>query len=141
MQHTINDVLRTTTLNYLASLDPNNPPEPSVIEGELLENIRTEFELYNTVAPKGCKWKIPQTLEFQQIAVIVSTLYPVCRIATGGTGSLSVTEEYLALPDGPGRFRQDSSCPAVLRCCLKLLHYFGYGAFTLFRPTSQSVRL
>ncbi len=32
-----------------------------------------------------------------------------------GTGSLSVASEYLALPDGPGRFPQGSSCPAVLR--------------------------
>ena len=32
-----------------------------------------------------------------------------------GTGSLSVSWEYLALPDGPGRFTQDSTCPALLR--------------------------
>ena len=32
-----------------------------------------------------------------------------------GTCSLSVIREYLALRDGPRRFRQDSSCPAVLR--------------------------
>ena len=32
-----------------------------------------------------------------------------------GTGSLSVSEEYLALPDGAGRFRQDFSGPALLR--------------------------
>ena len=32
-----------------------------------------------------------------------------------GTRSLSVSREYLALPDGPGRFAQDSSCPALLR--------------------------
>ena len=32
-----------------------------------------------------------------------------------GTGSLSVSLEYLALPDGPGGFAQDSSCPALLR--------------------------
>ena len=32
-----------------------------------------------------------------------------------GTGSLSVSFEYLALPDGPGRFAQDFSCPALLR--------------------------
>ena len=32
-----------------------------------------------------------------------------------GTGPLSVSHEYLALPDGPGRFTQDSSCPALLR--------------------------
>ena len=35
-----------------------------------------------------------------------------------GTCSLSVSQEYLALPDGPGRFRQDSSCPALLRILL-----------------------
>ena len=32
-----------------------------------------------------------------------------------GTGSLSVSREYLALPDGPGGFTQDYSCPALLR--------------------------
>ena len=32
------------------------------------------------------------------------------------TGSLSVFWSYLALRDGPRRFRQDSSCPALLRC-------------------------
>ena len=32
-----------------------------------------------------------------------------------GTGSLSVSEEYLALPDGAGRFKQDFSGPALLR--------------------------
>ena len=31
-----------------------------------------------------------------------------------GTGSLSVVGEYLALPDGPGGFPRDFSCPAVL---------------------------
>ena len=35
-----------------------------------------------------------------------------------GTGSLSVSREYLALPDGPGGFTQDSSCPALLRITL-----------------------
>ena len=32
-----------------------------------------------------------------------------------GTRSLSVSQEYLALPDGSGRFRQDFTCPALLR--------------------------
>ena len=31
-----------------------------------------------------------------------------------GTCSLSVTREYLALEDGPPRFRQDNTCPALL---------------------------
>ncbi len=32
-----------------------------------------------------------------------------------GTGSLSVFREYLALDDGPPRFRQGSTCPVLLR--------------------------
>ena len=32
-----------------------------------------------------------------------------------GTGPLSVSREYLALPDGPGGFTQGSTCPALLR--------------------------
>ena len=32
-----------------------------------------------------------------------------------GTGTLSVSREYLALPDGPGGFAQDYTCPALLR--------------------------
>ena len=32
-----------------------------------------------------------------------------------GTGSLSVSGEYLALADGPACFTQDFSCPALLR--------------------------
>ena len=35
-----------------------------------------------------------------------------------GTGTLSVSWEYLALPDGPGRFAQNSTCSALLRILL-----------------------
>ena len=38
-----------------------------------------------------------------------------------GTGSLSVSREYLALRDGPRRFRQDFTCPALLRILLSLV--------------------
>ena len=38
-----------------------------------------------------------------------------------GTGSLSVSHQCLALPDGPGRFTQDSSCPALLRIPLRFM--------------------
>ena len=45
-----------------------------------------------------------------------------------GTGSLSVSWEYLALPDGPGRFAQDFTCPALLRIplCPIVLRIRGY---------------
>ena len=37
-----------------------------------------------------------------------------------GTGPLSVSQEYLALPDGPGSFNQDFTCPDLLRIPLIL---------------------
>ncbi len=37
-----------------------------------------------------------------------------------GTSSLSVSQEYLALPDGPGSFTQNFSCSALLRILLGL---------------------
>src|SRR6266496_1835695 len=58
-----------------------------------------------------------------------------------GTGSLSVASEYLALPDGPGRFPQGSTCPAVLRSHLKEDCIFTYGAVTLYGRPFQTVRL
>ena len=37
-----------------------------------------------------------------------------------GTGSLSVSQKDLALPDGPGRFIQGFTCPALLRILLSV---------------------
>src|SRR5882724_4277818 len=55
-----------------------------------------------------------------------------------GTSSLSVANEYLGLPDGPGRFPQGSTCPAVLRSHLKEDCIFRYGAVTLYGRPFQS---
>ena len=49
------------------------------------------------------------------------------------TGSLSVSYEYLALPDGPGRFTQDSSCPALLRIPLRFILLRVPGFHSLWR--------
>ena len=37
-----------------------------------------------------------------------------------GTGSLSVSQEYLALADGPAGFIQGFTCPALLRILLSI---------------------
>ena len=52
------------------------------------------------------------------------------------TRSLSVSWEYLALPDGPGRFAQDYSCPALLRIPLRhfSLHVRGFHPLWLAFP-------
>ena len=56
------------------------------------------------------------------------------------TGSLSVSQEYLALPDGAGNFKRGVSDPALLRI-LPLTSNFLYGAITLFGPVSHLVHV
>ena len=56
-----------------------------------------------------------------------------------GTGSLSVSEEYLALPDGAGKFKQDFSGPALLRILLVFLnlHLQGFHLLWLIFPDNS----
>ena len=58
-----------------------------------------------------------------------------------GTGSLSVSREYLALPDGPGRFTQNSSCSALLRIllCFDNIRIRNCHALWSFFPESSSL--
>src|SRR5246127_5404614 len=53
-----------------------------------------------------------------------------------GTCSLSVTEEYLGLEGGPPMFRQDCTCPALLK---DLSRPVPYGAVTRCGPPFQTV--
>ena len=58
----------------------------------------------------------------QLVGVWVQGLFHSCSKCFSpfphGTGSLSVSQEYLALPDGPGGFGQDYTCPDLLRSLL-----------------------
>ena len=63
-----------------------------------------------TKAPTACRQTVSGTISLPCLGYFSPFPY--------GTGSLSVSEEYLALPDGAGRFRQDFSGPAVLRILL-----------------------
>src|SRR5678809_224692 len=56
------------------------------------------------------------------------------------TGSLSVSQMYLALPDGAGNFKRGVSDPALLRI-LPLQLRFLYGAITLCGPVSHPVHV
>jgi hypothetical protein len=58
-----------------------------------------------------------------------------------GTGSLSVSGEYLALDDGPPSFTQGFSCPKLLRSPPGFAEAFDYGALTRFGRSFQTVRL
>ena len=63
------------------------------------------------MAPTACKRMLSGTISLASSACF--SPFP------HGTRPLSVSREYLALPDGPGYFAQDSSCPALLRIPLR----------------------
>ena len=54
-----------------------------------------------------------------------------------GTGSLSVSQEYLALPDGPGKFIQGFTCPALLRIPLSITFFTCTGLSPSTAPLSK----
>ena len=58
-----------------------------------------------------------------------------------GTSSLSVFQEYLALPDGSGSFTQNFTCSALLRILLSLTRTYVYGTVTLYGSSFQKILL
>ena len=78
-----------------------------------MQKARRHFNIA-AKAPTACKRTVSGTISLPYSGYFSPFPY--------GTGSLSVSEEYLALPDGAGRFRQDFSGPALLRILLVLVN-------------------
>ncbi len=57
-----------------------------------------------------------------------------------GTGSLSVSQEYLALADGPARFTQGFTCPALLRILLWSMVFTHTGLSPAMAALSKAFR-
>ena len=79
--------IKEVTDAYLDSIDVLNPPKPAQVVGELLMNTKNEFDMYNSVAAKNAKWKIPDRLLPAQIADILVRLYPIVAIETSSSRS------------------------------------------------------
>ena len=87
---TKNQVLASVTEDFIQTLDDTKQytaAEIAEIEVGLLDAIHSKFDEYNTVADKGMKWKIPDTLSNAQIAAILAKIYPICKIACAGENS------------------------------------------------------
>jgi hypothetical protein len=76
-------------------------------EEQLVGSLCKRHAVTNYLAPTACRHTVSGTISLPCSGCFSPFPY--------GTGSLSVSEEYLALPDGAGRFRQDFSGPALLR--------------------------
>ena len=69
MEKTKNQVLREVTEEYLKTLDVSK--SPAVIEAEILDAMKYEYELHNSVADKGQKWRYSDSMAPVQIAMIL----------------------------------------------------------------------
>ena len=76
-------------------------------EEQLVGSLCKRHAVTHRCAPTACKRTVSGTVSLRCSRCF--SPFP------HGTGPLSVSQECLALPDGPGRFTQDSSCPALLR--------------------------
>jgi hypothetical protein len=83
-------------------------------EEQLVGSLCKRHAVTSCEAPTACRRTVSGTISLPCLGCFSPFPY--------GTGSLSVSEEYLALPDGAGRFRQDSSGPALLRIPLVLIN-------------------
>jgi hypothetical protein len=82
-----------------------------------------------------------QPLVSVRFQVLLSPSYSECFSPfLHSTGSLSVSQECLALPDGAGKFKRGVSDPALLRI-LPLPSFFLYGAITLYGLPSHAVHV
>lgn len=80
-----NALIRRATTTYLETLDPHNPSSPEEIECDILQEVRTLIEMENMTNKR--KHKIPETLNAWQVAMIISHMYHVKRIAGAGLES------------------------------------------------------
>ena len=90
---------------------------------------------YTKGTPSGLK--VPPTACRRPVSGTVSLPSSGCFSPfPHGTGSLSVMHEYLGLEGGPPMFRQDFTCPALLK---DLMPIYLYGAITHYGHPFQSV--
>lgn len=79
-----NEIIRTTTEDYLSSLDPKSPPTPAVIEMTLLNLVNEKIEMENSGRIKENKLSYLKKLTFFQVSLIMLHLHLICRIGPSG---------------------------------------------------------
>ncbi len=89
MPKTKNSIVQNTVKTYCDMHSQSKHPSPPVIEQDLLDALRLDFALENSVRKVNHEptLKAPEELEPAMIAPVIATLYPVARISLGGPES------------------------------------------------------
>lgn len=88
----IDNISRITVHNYIANNDIKNM-SPSLVTSELLRELETEYQFQNSIKPEGAKWKIPQRLKPEWIALLLQACGNVKLIDINGTNLIAVYKE------------------------------------------------
>jgi len=100
-----NDIIRSVTTDYLATLDPKSPPTPATIEKTLIDLVNGEIFVENTGRDRDNRITPLRTLTTSQIAQVMLRLHRVVRIAPSGKNSdpdLDMLAIYAASGDEQG---------------------------------------
>ena len=104
MGRTRNNVIDEVTDDYISKLDLKNPPSPEQISTELVNEMELQLSLENQLRPTNSKFRLPETLTFDQIAQLMAVLYPIIRISCAGQNA-DPAYDLLAIymEDGPDK--------------------------------------
>lgn len=107
--------MRLATIQYLSTIDRDCPPEPHIMEQELLALTEEYFEKENALLTGNAKLAIPRHLSVSQIVDIVLHLYDIRKIdlTYDGKGGHNLDSDYAVLAiyqnegDNRGLYVQD----------------------------------
>ncbi|XCP85820.1 phage/plasmid primase, P4 family [Roseburia hominis] len=106
-------LIEQITKEYLATIDPQNPPSPTKLKEDLLGRIRTEINIVNSIKAKGEKFRYLKELCPAQIAAILLHLYCIARVVTASDDSgYDILALYQTEGENKGTYVSD---PAALR--------------------------
>lgn len=89
----LNDVIRSVTDKYLNSVQLGQL-SAAKIEADLLDEMKQVFELHNSTADKGQKWRLPDALYPYQIAMAINRKFNVALI---NLGNQSNSQDFMPL--------------------------------------------
>lgn len=115
-----NQIIDKATDDFIASLDLDNPIPPGELAAQLVNEMADALTVDNQSRPKNRFHKIPDTLFFDQIALLMSKLYPIARISCAGE---SADTEYdllaLYMEDGPDKGTYITSEEEFIKIAIK----------------------
>lgn len=123
-QESLMNIHQRVTTDYLAKINPANPPTPRDLQDGLLEEIRNDISLVNELLPKDARMPLPRHLLPVEVAQIMATLHHVCLIPLCDSSQSSLDDDQLAIyqADGDNKGTYTLS-DDIFRRIARLYHY------------------